>query len=109
MQTAVVFVALTAAFVEVEADTGQHSDGTIHHPDDPGQGYFIGWDTKKIASSFSLLAVEDAFLPEFQQDIFQEFQGDLFGFGYFLDQYGTGGISPGHVFERAKGVLCFLI
>lgn len=99
------FVAVAAAFIKVETDTGEHGNGPVYDTDHGSQFDFGRILPEEIAASFSFLAIQYPFLFEFQQDVFQEFERDLFLFGDFGNQYRAFLVFLREMSERLERVL----
>ena len=70
-------VAIFTPFVEVKADTRQHSDRAVDDAYDPREGYIFWWNFEEITASLAFLTLQYSFIFQLQQDILKELQGYL--------------------------------
>ena len=87
VQGAMFLIAIFAALIKIKTHTRQHGNRPVHEADHLGHFYLGRFFPEKIATTLSFLAVEYPRFFQFQQDIFQEFQRDLFLPGNLGNKY----------------------
>ena len=86
---------------------GDGFERTVDGVDDIGEGDAVGWQGELVATADAAAAAEEAGAAEDEEDLFEEFDGDVFGGGDFVDlRRGVWG-SAGHGGEGADGVFGF--
>lgn len=87
------------------AGAGEGGEGAFHDSDDGAEGDVFGGLGEGVAAAFALLAFDEAFAFEVEEDVFEEILRDGFVFGDFGDEGGACAVGAREGVEGSERVL----